>query len=170
MNKIKIFCTLGPSSLDKNFLKFAELQKVDLVRLNMSHLSLNNLEKNIKFIQKNSNLNICVDTEGAQIRTKIIKKIFLKVNQKIKIYPKKKIYFYPLDVYEKLKKNDLLELGFDGLIIKVIRTQKNFIEAKCVREGLLEANKGVHLINRKIKLSFLTSKDFSAINIAKNIK
>ena len=68
------------------------------------------------------------------------------------------------------KKNDLLELGFDGLIIKIIRKQENFIEAKCVREGLLEANKGVHLINRKIKLNFLTSKDFAAINIAKKYK
>ena len=34
-------------------------------------------------------------------------------------------------MYEKLKKNDLLELGFDGLIIKIIRKQENFIEAKC---------------------------------------
>ena len=170
MNKIKIFCTLGPSSLTKNFLEFAELQKVDLVRLNMSHLNIINLKKNIKFIQKNSNLDICIDTEGAQIRTKISKKIFLKINQKIKIYSNKKFYLYPLNVFEKLKKNDRLELGFDGLIIKIIKKQKNFLEAKCIREGLLETNKGVHLINRKIKLNFLTSKDLEAIDISKKYK
>ena len=170
MNKIKIFCTLGPSSLTKNFLEFAELQKVDLVRLNMSHLNIINLKKNIKFIQKNSNLDICIDTEGAQIRTKISKKIFLKINQKIKIYSNKKFYLYPLNVFEKLKKNDRLELGFDGLIIKIIKKQKNFLEAKCIREGLLETNKGVHLINRKIKLNFLTSKDLVAIDISKKYK
>ena len=73
-------------------------------------------------------------------------------------------------MYEKLKKNDLLELGFDGLIIKIIRKQENFIEAKCVREGLLEANKGVHLINRKIKLNFLTSKILLQLILQKNIK
>jgi len=170
MNKIKIFCTLGPSSLTKNFLEFAELQKVDLVRLNMSHLNIINLKKNIKFIQKNSNLDICIDTEGAQIRTKISKKIFLKINQKIKIYSNKKFYLYPLNVFEKLKKNDRLELGFDGLIIKIIKKQKNFLEAKCIREGVLETNKGVHLINRKIKLNFLTSKDLAAIDISKKYK
>ena len=71
--KIKIFCTLGPSSLNKEFLKFAQKAKIDLVRLNMSHLSIKKLINNIKFIQKNSKINICVDTEGAQIRTKIIK-------------------------------------------------------------------------------------------------
>ena len=170
MNKINIFCSLGPSSLTKNFLEFAELQKVDLVRLNMSHLNIINLKKNIKFIQKNSNLDICIDTEGAQIRTKISKKIFLKINQKIKIYSNKKFYLYPLNVFEKLKKNDRLELGFDGLIIKIIKKQKNFLEAKCIREGLLETNKGVHLINRKIKLNFLTSKDLVAIDISKKYK
>ena len=50
----------------------------------MSHLSIKKLINNIKFIQKNSKINICVDTEGAQIRTKIIKKKTLKVNQKDK--------------------------------------------------------------------------------------
>ena len=69
MRKIKIFCTLGPSSLNKKFLKFAQKAKIDLVRLNMSHLSIKKLINNIKFIQKNSKINICVDTEGAQIRT-----------------------------------------------------------------------------------------------------
>ena len=82
MKKIKIFCTLGPSSLNKKFLKFAQLQKVEMVRLNMSHLGLKELEKNIRFIKKNSKLNICLDTEGAQIRTKINKKINLKKNKK----------------------------------------------------------------------------------------
>ena len=58
MNKFEIFCTLGPSTINKDFLKFAEKNKVSLVRLNMSHLNLKTLEKNIKFIKKNSKLKI----------------------------------------------------------------------------------------------------------------
>ena len=72
--KIKIFCTLGPASLNRNFLRKAS-KNVDLLRLNMSHLSLKMLKKNIIFI-KNSKIPICIDTEGAQIRTKISKKSF----------------------------------------------------------------------------------------------
>ena len=67
--KHEIFCTLGPGSLNKKFLNFAEKNNVALVRLNLSHLTLKNLIKNIKFIQQNSKLKICIDTEGAQIRT-----------------------------------------------------------------------------------------------------
>ena len=70
MKKIKILCTLGPESLNKDFLKFAN-KKVDLVRLNLSHINIYNLEKIIKFVKKNTNVAICIDTEGAQIRTKI---------------------------------------------------------------------------------------------------
>ena len=33
--------------------------------------------------------------------------------------------------------------------------------------GKLETNKGVHLVNRKIKLNYLTVKDFNAIKLAK---
>ena len=68
----EIFCTLGPSTLNKDFLKFSN-GKISLLRLNMSHLSLEGLKKSIKFIKKNTRVPICIDTEGAQIRTKIKK-------------------------------------------------------------------------------------------------
>ncbi len=170
MKKIKIFCTLGPSTLNKKFLRFAQRNRIDLVRLNMSHLSAKNLERNIKFIKANSNLNICIDTEGAQIRTKTEKKILLQKNQKLTIFRHKKIHFYPEEVFHKLKKNDILEIGFDGLIIKVTKKLKDRIQANCIRGGTLEKNKGVHLSNRNINLSFLTSKDFAAIKLGKKYK
>ena len=66
-----------------------------------------------------------MDTEGAQIRTKINRKIKLK-KQKIKLYKNKKFHLYPADVYDKLKKNDVLELGFDGVIIKIVNKKRIF--------------------------------------------
>ena len=125
MKKIEIFCTLGPSSLNKKFLSTAQAKRVDLVRLNMSHLSINTLKKNIKFIKKCSNLKICIDTEEFQIRTKIDKNKNLKKGQKISIYKTEKFHLYPDDVFEKLKKADVLEIGFDGLILKILKKNKN---------------------------------------------
>ena len=79
--QIKIFCTLGPSSLNKKFLNFAK-GKISIFRINMSHIDIKNLKRTIKFIRKFSNIPICIDTEGAQIRTKTkaIKKYY-KGNQ-----------------------------------------------------------------------------------------
>ena len=35
----------------------------------MSHIEIKDLQKNINFLKNNGIKNICIDTEGAQIRT-----------------------------------------------------------------------------------------------------
>ena len=168
-NKIEIFCTLGPSSLNKRFLKFST-KKIDLLRLNMSHIKIENLQKLVKKIKSYSNLPICIDTEGAQIRTKITKKINLKVGKKIKFYKKGKKSLYPIEIFSKIKVGDLLSVGFDNLKIKIVRKKNDLLSGKVITKGKLENNKGVTLLNRKIKLDYLTNKDLKAIHIAKKLK
>ena len=48
--KIEIFITLGPSTLNKIFLKKIK-KSVNLLRLNLSHVELKNLASTIKFIK-----------------------------------------------------------------------------------------------------------------------
>ena len=167
--KIKIICTLGPKSINKDFLKFAK-NNISMLRLNISNLNLNNLKKTIKFIKKNTNTPICIDTEGAQIRTKVKKEKFLKLGKKIIINNNKgDIKLYPDYVFKQINKNDILNIGFNNLKIKVIKKKKNIL-CKVISSGKIENNKGVHLVNRKIKLNYLTEKDFKAIQIGKKFK
>jgi len=114
--KIKIICTLGPSSLNANFLEYSQ-KNIDLLRLNMSHLNLNEMQKNILFIRKYTNTQICIDSEGAQIRSKVKKKKFFKKNLKITVFHGKANFleFYPEYIFNKIKKGDLLNIGFDNL-------------------------------------------------------
>ena len=167
-NKVEVFCTVGPASLDKKFLKFAN-SNVDLLRLNMSHLNLNQLKKNIFYLKKFSKVPICIDTEGAQIRTKCKKNRFFKKNNKIKIFRDKNFYLYPDDVFEKLKVNDRLDIGFRGLCVKIKKKNNNFLLGVVEKSGYFEPNKGVHILNRKIKLSYLTKKDIEAIKIGQKL-
>jgi pyruvate kinase len=53
MKEKKIICTLGSRSLNKKFLSFSK-NKISLLKLNMSHLSLDGLKKTIKFVKKNT--------------------------------------------------------------------------------------------------------------------
>ena len=101
--KKKIFCTLGPSTLNSKFLKFAN-KKINLLRLNMSHVNVNKLDKLIKRIKRDTKVPICIDTEGAQIRTKVknLKKLYLGKNFiyiKIKVISK-----FTLTKFFKVKK------------------------------------------------------------------
>ena len=168
---IKILCTLGPSTLNKRFLNFAK-GKISLLRLNMSHIKIRKLSNIIKFLRKNSNIPICIDTEGAQIRTKVKKTIYYKKNRifKLSINSKGTFNLYPEIVFKKLKKNDELLIGFDDLKAKVTKIKKNYILLKTLVPGLLENNKGVHIGNRQLKLNYLTEKDLKAIQIGKKFK
>ena len=86
----EIFCTLGPSSTNPKFLKNIKRLGVTLVRINLSHTKIKDLSKIIRKIRKYTNIPICIDTEGAQIRTALCKKKFLRINQFIKISNEKK--------------------------------------------------------------------------------
>ena len=169
--KIKLIATLGPSSLNKKILN--QLKKnVDIFRLNMSHLSLHQLRKNLEFLKKNKIKNICIDTEGAQIRTLSIKrKIFLKKNSIIKISTEKLsikncFQLYPNFLLKKIKIKSKIKIGFEGLELQVEKKFKNFIQCKVSNKGFLDSNKGVHF-DSHIKLNPLTKKDIDAIYIAK---
>jgi pyruvate kinase len=168
--KKKIFCTLGPASLNPKFLKFTN-KKIDLLRLNMSHVKLNSLDRLIKKIKKITKVPICIDTEGAQIRTKVLISKRIRLGQKFNIYKDNGNFrVYPKEVFSKLKLNDKILIGFDNLSGKIIKIQNYKITLKCLSSGLLETNKGVHIQNRRIKINFLTDKDFKAIEIAKKNK
>jgi pyruvate kinase len=169
MIKTKIYCTLGPSSLNKDFLKFTN-RKVNLLRLNMSHVDINMLQKNINLIKKYSSIPICIDTEGAQIRSKVKKEKIYKKKDKLDISIIGNFSLYPNSVFSKLKVRDILDIGFEGLKSQIIKITKSKILTEVTKAGKLENNKGIYIVNRKINLNYITEKDIKAIQIGKKNK
>tara|TARA_A100001011_G_scaffold399483_1_gene508333 strand:+ start:591 stop:1568 length:978 start_codon:yes stop_codon:yes gene_type:complete len=171
--KIKIFLTIGPSSLNKKFLTFAEKKKnlISLVRINLSHVGYKNLRNQINFIKKYCSIPICIDTEGAQIRSKVRKKVNIKKNKIFFLYKRRNNFnLYPENVFKQVKKNDKLSIGFEGLVAKVISKNDTYAKLKTISSGILENNKGVHLENRNIKLNYITKKDLDCISLAQRYK
>lgn len=173
---MNIFCTLGPASLNKKFLTFVEKKKyiVSLVRINLSHVKADEIENIVKFIRKYCSIPICIDTEGAQIRvklnTKSKKKIIKKNNYFFISKDKGNFNLYPDYIFSLIKKNDILNIGFEGLLGKVIEKEKKKIKLKALTGGILENNKGVHIENRNVKINFITNKDKVSIKIGKELK
>jgi pyruvate kinase len=160
MKKIKIICTLGPTSFNKKVLQNLKKQKIDIFRINLSHTNKNNIESRILYLKKNNIKNICLDSEGAQIRTTLCKKkYFLKLNKIIKIFNNdhfsndKSISMYPSFNITSVKKKTKIYIGFNSLCLEVKKIEKseNYLIAKVIKSGYLESKKGVH-INANIKL------------------
>ena len=176
MKKIKIICTIGPSSSSKKILQKLKSNGVNIFRINMSHTKLSELPFILKFLRKIIGKDrICIDTEGAQIRTtKVKKKILIQKSKILNVFnnnnfsTKNGISLYPNFDILKIPRNSKIFVGFDGIILRVLRKnkKKNCLITKVINPGILDSNKGVH-INKKIKLACLTEKDISAIKYAK---
>ena len=171
---IKLFCTLGPSSLNKNFLINLDKKVVKLLRINLSHTKIEDLPKIVSYIRKYTSINICFDTEGAQIRTSTLKNRSQSLikNQRILINKEnnnnKNITLLPINIYKKLKKNDLLSIDFNSAIVKIINIKGENIECFVKVGGEIGSNKSV-AINRMIKLPPFTEKDKEAFKIAEDL-
>ena len=84
----EILCTLGPSSMNDAVITRLEELGVSLFRLNLSHTKLKDVAKIIQYVQSRTSVPICLDTEGAQIRTGdfVDGKIHLRENRVIRVH------------------------------------------------------------------------------------
>lgn len=67
--KIEILCTLGPTSFNEQVIKRLDGLGVSLFRVNLSDTKAQDLPAIIETIQAYTDVPICLDTEGAQVRT-----------------------------------------------------------------------------------------------------
>ena len=173
--KIKIICTLGPSSFKKEILQKLKKQKVDIFRINLSHTNKNEIKRKILYLRRQKIKNICLDTEGAQIRTTLTNDShFLKKNHIVnlsienKISNKKNIYLYPDFNLLSIPLKTKIFIGFEDLSLQVIKknAKKQILVCKIIKGGYLQSKKGVH-VNYPIKLKPLTEKDVYALKLGK---
>lgn len=175
-NNKKILCTLGPRSLNKKVINRLDNLGVDIFRLNLSHTKIKELENHIRLITSLSNIPICLDTEGAQIRTGSFREgeVFLENNKTIIISKKiingtsENFNLYPENVTDELLEGDLISIDFDSALLQIINKKKDQLEAKVINGGKIGSNKGV-AVNRNVDLPFITDKDKESIAIGKNL-
>ena len=170
--KQKILCTLGPKSFNKKTISRLGDIGIDIFRLNLSHTELDDLEDQIKLIQSYTDIPLCLDTEGAQIRTGKLKQepIFLKDDSIINIPSEfiegneKTFNLYPSNIISHFDRGDLISVDFHCVLLQVIEKHQGSIILKVINGGPIGSNKAV-TVNRKIPLLFLTAKDRKSISI-----
>lgn len=172
MRKRKILSTLGPASLNAKMIQRLDQLGVDIFRLNLSHTNLEDVGTQIKLIKQATRRPICLDTEGAQIRTGRMKAgpVFLKLNSLIRFSRRPvegeegQLNLHPAEACDLLQEGDILHLDFNSAIVQVIAISLEFISARVLAEGAVGQNKGVTL-ERPFYLPPLTLKDRRAIEI-----
>ena len=124
----EILCTLGPSSMNEKVIRRLEALGATLFRINLSHTDSEEMEAAIKFIQEHSPIPICLDTEGAQIRTgrlpggemRIQENTILDGVSSSNAGLVQGITLYPPSVLRHLEPGDLLSIDFNSVLVQVI--------------------------------------------------
>ncbi len=171
---IKILCTLGPSSLNEKSIVMMDTLGVDLFRINLSHTDLGDLENVIRTIRQYTDKPICLDSEGAQIRTGMVKnnKMFLENNSTIELVdtvPTENacaITLKPCGVLARIKPGDLISVDFESVLLHVISRNDVSASARVVSGGYVGSNKAV-TIDRTVNLPVMTDKDVAAIAVGR---
>jgi len=173
----EILCTVGPASLNDYTLARLEDLGVSLLRINLSHTKLEDVSDVIQYVRKRTSLPICIDTEGAQIRTGDLPngKVVLQENNTIYAHRQLafqdscNISFYPTGVIDLIEVGDFISIDFNSVLAMVINRDFDCLMFRILTGGVVGQNKAVTVLNRDIKMPVLTEKDCKALAIAADL-
>lgn len=170
----EIFCTLGPASMSDRVLARLEEVGATLFRINLSHTRLVDVAQVIDFIQSRTAVPLCLDTEGAQIRTgELVEgKILVRENAVICAHrdpvpgDSQNLNLYPADIVDVLEVGDFISIDFHAVLVQVIETPRGRAVMRVLNGGEVGQNKPV-TVERPITLPPLTEKDRAALAIGR---
>jgi len=169
---IKILATLGPASLNKDTVQKMAENNVSLFRINLSHTPVEDVEHIIKDIQSWTNVPVCLDSEGAQVRNQnmVDEAVYFKEGDTVLIHHEpvvgdsKNISFTPEDVTQQLKVGDKIRVDFNSVCFRITNDKDSNLKAIVEQGGCVGSNKAAD-VDRHINLDAVTPKDKEAFKI-----
>ncbi len=170
--EIELLCTLGPASLNDRVIHWLERAGTSLLRLNLSHTRVEDLERIINFIQRRTRIPICLDTEGAQVRTgplvdgkiTVRENRFLVARARPAAGDQSSISFYPGYIVDQLQVGDFISIDFNAVLAQVVEKNDDGAVLRILNGGEIGQNKAV-TVQRALEMPPLTDKDIAAIAI-----
>ena len=168
----EILCTLGPASLDRRTIQRLEQSGATLFRINLSHTKLVDLRRIVQTIRDATQVPICLDSEGAQIRTGefVDGSINLRDNTVVRVHFRrgpaddKNFNLYPPGIARLLKLGDFVSIDFTSVLVQVIAKDNDCVSMRVLQGGLVGQNKAV-TVERDIPMPPLTDKDQAALEL-----
>jgi pyruvate kinase len=161
---------LGPASLRPKIVRELDERGVSLFRINLSHTPSDAVESTIDFVQQHSTTLICLDTEGAQVRTAVMAAgVVLRKRQRVKLASEvigaaDVVTLRPAEVFSQLTVGSILNVDFHGAALRVTRLGARSAEAVVVEGGRVGSNKAV-TVDPPAQLPPFTDHDVRAIEL-----
>ena len=174
--KLQILCTLGPSSLREDVIRGLAGRGVDLFRVNLSHTPLEAVAPTIELVRACSDVPICLDTEGAQVRSRRMEPdVVLEAGQEIRLTTAadvlgtaRLLVLQPEATLTALQPGSQLSVDFDGALLRVMDVDPDGATAVVVEGGMVRSNKAV-TVDPPPTLPPLSDKDVQAIGVGRSL-
>jgi pyruvate kinase len=172
----EIWCTLGPSSLNDRVIGRLEELGVSLFRLNLSHTKLEKVAEILEYIQTRTKVPVCLDTEGAQVRTSDLAggKVVVRENSTIRVHYQRvpgdanDLNLHPDYIAKQLVAGDLLKIDAE-VLAQVVAVESDWVVLWVLNGGEIGQNKAVTLLERDVEMPAMTEKDKQALAIGKKM-
>lgn len=176
VKEVELLCTLGPASLNDKVIHWLERAGTSLLRLNLSHTRIEDVEHIVNFIQKRTRVPICLDTEGAQVRTgplvdgkiTVRENRFLTARTRAAAGDQSSISFYPGYIVNQLQVGDFISIDFNAVLAQVVEKNNDEAILRTLNGGEIGQNKAV-TVQRTLEMPPLTDKDLAAIAIGRRM-
>lgn len=174
--RIELLCTLGPASLNDRVIHWLARAGTSMLRLNLSHTRIEDLQRIVEFIQKRTSIPVCLDTEGAQVRTGPLAdgKLTVRENRFLSAHARPvagdqiSISLYPASIVSKLRVGDFVSIDFDAVLSQVVEKGEEEVVLRILNGGEIGPNKAV-TVQRPLDMAPLTEKDLAAIAIGRRL-
>jgi len=169
---IQILATLGPASLRSDTVQKMAENGVSLFRINLSHTLLEDVGPVVKKIQSWTDVPVCLDSEGAQIRNQdmISESVYFKEGDTVMIHhhyvvgDSNNISFAPETVSRQMKVGDKIRVDFNSVCFRITEDNGSNLFAVVEKGGYVGSNKASD-ISSDVYLDPITPKDKEAFKI-----
>lgn len=179
MNKTGIVCTMGPAIRSLEILKNLADSGMDIVRLNFSHGTFAEYEKDIALVrtlneQYKKNVEILADLEGHRIRVGKIDggKVELKKGQHLILTNKcivgnnEKISIDYINPLTDIEKGLTVFIDDGNLVLKILSSKEDELVTEVQMDYVLKTHKGVNIPDAKLRFKPLEDKDHKGLFFA----
>lgn len=167
----KLICTLGPSSLNARVISALEATGVTSFRINMSHTDIADLDRVIRIIKDATRVPICIDTEGAQIRTGAVRPgVSVAEGDRVRLVSDpiegdgRTFSLTPGFAVERFSPGTLVSIDFDSVLLRVDSVEGGVAEGTVLTGGEIGSRKAV-TAHPSPQLPTFTEKDLLAIRM-----
>ena len=173
----RILCTLGPASFEGHIIERLTDLGVGLFRINLSHTPVDQIDGLVALIREHSEVPICLDTQGAQVRTGslVTGTSVLTYGESVDLtLPSSAsddmaVPLYPESVLRQLHVDDLISVDFNTVLLQVVEVGTTICKARVLSGGTIGSNKAVSVIGRELNLDPLTDADLAAIEVGERL-